>query len=438
MSQNDVSTSSEDEKDFGGAAVAPGVFSLSESPSAGPSAASAASGRNTVQKGMRPVIGAGAAVQNPTANNPKTGKPKQLSKQLSARPRPAPSSQSSAGPRTAPLSVASVGARDTRPALLSLNRNSTGWSYLQDIALLTEVVEGETYLMIKPKGKKIEERTLIQRARGIPHGYTTQFWDDIIGKLERPHWKNQDGSRLFPYTLKKDYCSNRFDTLVNRHMSANAKKKNNFCVNRDDFETGAGENSQDDEESDSEPEHAADKESIASLLDAYLDQQRMFQDNEASDDLFGGKRSGQQNEGRDQELIENTANGKGKEKRQKHDKLPKLAMPTHVEKSQAEALEHSSHMAKGWEKLAEAQKPTSVEDFTKKSGAIIEQSGKAIGEIMDKVAATIGTTVEKGFEAFSKYKMQARACIHPDGHDFQIIGQIMVCKRCMNTTAVPS
>ncbi len=71
-----------------------------------------------------------------------------------------------------------------------------------------------------------------------------------------------------------------------------------------------------------------------------------------------------------------------------------------------------------WEMLADAHKPSSVEDFTKQSGAIIEQCGKAIGEIMDKVAATIGTTVEKGFDVFSKYKMQARSCIHADGHDF--------------------
>jgi hypothetical protein len=261
-------------------------------------------------------------------------------------------------------------------------------------------------------------------------------------KLQKPHWKNQDGSPLFACPLKKDYCSNRFDTLVNRKLSEDAKKKKKLGVNDDDFVTGEGENSQDDVENDSEPDHAAEKESINSLLEAYLAQQKCFQENEASDEVFGGatagKRSGQLNEDGDQELIENTANGKGEEKKRKLDKLPKLPMPTHVEKSQAQALEHSSHMSKGWEKLADAQKPSSVEDFTKKSGAIIEQSGKAIGEIMDKVAATIGATVEKGFEAFSKYKMQARACIHVDGHDFQIIGQIMVCKRCMNTIAVPS
>jgi len=71
--------------------------------------------------------------------NAKTGKSKQ-------------SVKSSAGFRPAPSSV---------PLLLS--RNSTGWSYSQDLALLTEVVEGETYLMIKPKGKKVEERTPTQR-----------------------------------------------------------------------------------------------------------------------------------------------------------------------------------------------------------------------------------------------------------------------------------
>ena len=472
-------TSSEDEKDVGGAA-APAASLRSESPSAGGhstaslrSESPSARGHSTVRKGMRPVIGDGAAVtavQNVAAKRvglndvnavlPRlvTSKPlsfNQLKVEIAKRlhievddavfkdhkqsikdsyvkvhsnTKTGKSKPSSAGSRLAPSSV---------PLLLS--RNSTGWSYKQDLALLTEVVNGETYLMIKPKGKKVEERTLIQRARGIPHGYTIQFWNEIMEKLQRPHWKNEDGLPLFACPLKKDYCSNRFDTLVNRKLSEDAKKKQKFGVNNDDFETGEGDNSQDEAKNDSEPDHAADKESINSLLEAYLAQQKCFQENEASDEIFGGaaggKRSGQPNEDGDRELIENTANGKGKEKKQK---LPKLPMPTHVEKSQAEALEHSSHMSKGWEKLADAQKPSSVEDFTKKSGAIIEQSGKAIGEIMDKVAATIGTTVEKGFEAFSKYKMQARACVHVDGHDFQIIGQIMVCKRCMNTAIVPS
>lgn len=459
-----VPTSSDDDTDFG---AGPGA---SQTPSAGSSAAPAAGGHPTVPKGMRPVIGDGAAVQNVAAKRVGlndvnavlpglvTSKPLsfnqlkvEIAKKLhievddavfkdlkqsikdsyvkvSSNMKTGKSKPSSAGFRPAPSSV---------PLLLS--RNSTGWSYKQDLALLTEVVDGETYLMIKPKGKKVEERTLIQRARGIPHGYTIQFWNEIMEKLQKPHWKNEDGSPLFACPLKKDYCSNRFDTLVNRKLSEDAKKKQKFGVNNDDFETGQGENSQDEAKNDSEPDHAADKESINSLLEAYLAQQKCFQENEASDEIFGGatggKRSGQPNEDGDRDLIENTANGKGKEKKQK---LPKLPMPTHVERSQAEALEHSSHMSKGWEKLADAQKPSSVEDFTKKSGAIIEQSGKAIGEIMDKVAATIGTTVEKGFEAFSKYKMQARACVHVDGHDFQIIGQIMVCKRCMNTAIVPS
>jgi len=41
-------------------------------------------------------------------------------------------------------------------------------------------------------------------------------------------------------------------------------------VNNDDFVTGEGENSQDDVENDSEPDHAAEKESINSLLEADL------------------------------------------------------------------------------------------------------------------------------------------------------------------------
>ncbi len=48
-----------------------------------------------------------------------------------------------------------------------------------DASILTEVVEGETYIMAKNK-KGFEERTLGSRAKRIPHGKTNAFSDAII------------------------------------------------------------------------------------------------------------------------------------------------------------------------------------------------------------------------------------------------------------------
>jgi len=49
-------------------------------------------------------------------------------------------------------------------------------------------------------------------------------------KLQKPHWKNQDGSPLFACPSgEKIIRSNRFDTLVNRKLSEDAKKKRNLA-----------------------------------------------------------------------------------------------------------------------------------------------------------------------------------------------------------------
>lgn len=327
-------------------------------------------------------------------------------------------------------------------------RNSKGWSGEQDIALLTEVIEGETFVMVKPKGRKVEERTLVKRAQGIPHGCTGQYWDAIIEKLESANWTTNENARLFPISLKRDYVSNRFDKLVVKRIAQLEKRKANrtkkYGVNDEDFVTGSG----DDSEGTKEVRNSMDEEEkmqavqIDELIDAYLGQQKAFKDEEMStfnvssvfDNDAGAEMkrvpSGQKNEDQDQNLIEKAASGASKKSQ-----LPKLPLPTHVERSQAQALEHSSSMSKSFMALAESQKPQSVEDFAKKTGAVIEQSGKAIGDIVDKVVLSVGSSVEKGFEAYARYKRETRACIHADGHDFQVVKHdpvVCVCKRCGN------
>jgi hypothetical protein len=341
-----------------------------------------------------------------------------------------------------------------QPAKSSPKRNSKEWNLDQTIALLTEIVDGETYLNVEvTKGKKkYEERKLVSRAKGIPHGYTNDFWDAIIDKLQSSSWSVTVGENkmpLFPLALKTKYVSAHFDKLVNKKLDQKAKKRGSagprsFGVNDDDFETGEGDDSQDegkgeDSATDSDGNKKIKKKSkleqIDELLEAYFIQQEAHK-NEVEASLFvvavddqsddhpkaGSKRkSGQENEHLDQELIEDAANGN----RKKKEKLPKLPMPTHVERSQAQSYEHASKMSSGFQALADSQKPSSVEDFKQKSAALVDQIGN-----------TVGATVTQAIDAWSKYKSSARACVSGhELHDWLTLREEplrMVCKRCGN------
>lgn len=346
----------------------------------------------------------------------------------------------------------------------SPQRHSKEWSLDQSIALLTEVVEGETYIMVKKK--KYEERTLVSRAKGIPHGKTNAFWDAIIEKLQsRHHFIIVKGKSqpLFPLakkdgtllTLKKDYVSGHFDRLVNKRLAQKEKRRSSagsrrFGVNDDDFETGPGDDSEQEDkeddkinasaaESDDRPKSDKAKQAqIDELLDAYLIQQSAHKYDVETASLFveedaepkaGSKRpSGQDREHDDDSLIEETSNGnskKNKKEKETKEKLPKLPMPTHVERSQAQSLEHASKMSNGFQALADSQKPSTVEDFKQKSAALVEQIGKTVAE-----------TATQAINAWSKYKSSARACVSDEGvHDWLTLREEplrMVCKRCGN------
>jgi hypothetical protein len=341
-------------------------------------------------------------------------------------------------------------------------RNSKEWSLDQTIALLTEVVEGETYIMVK--NKKCEERTLVSRAKGIPHGKTNAFWDAIIEKLQSKHYfvvvegKSQplfslcrkDGT---PLSLKKDYVSGHFDKLVNKRLDQKERRRSSagsrsFGLNGDDFETGDGDDSEHEGEEKSKmngsaaesddrlKSNKAKQSHIDELLDAYLIQQRAHKAEVEAASLFvqedteqpkaGSKRlSGQEHEHDDDALIEDKSNGKGKKKKEREEKLSKLPMPTHVERSQAASLDHANSMSSGFHALAESQKPSTVEDFKQKSAALVDQIGKTVAE-----------TATQAINAWSKYKNSARACVSEEGfHDWLTLRDEplrMVCKRCGN------
>jgi hypothetical protein len=343
-------------------------------------------------------------------------------------------------------------------------RNSKEWSLDQTIALLTEVVEGETFIMVKHK--KYEERTLVSRAKGIPHGKTNAFWDAIIEKLQSKFYfvvvkgKSQplfplcrkDGT---PLSLKKDYVSGHFDKLVNIRLAQKERRRSSagsrsFGVNGDDFETGDGDDSEHEDEEkgkmngsaaesdDRIKSNKAKQSHIDELLDAYLIQQAahkadveaasLFVQEETEQPKAGSKRSsGQENEQRDDALIEDKSNGKGKKKKERDEteKLPKLAMPTHVERSQAASLDHANGMSSGFHALAEAQKPSTVEEFKQKSAALVDQIGKTVAE-----------TATQAITAWSMYKNSARACVSEGGlHDWHTLREEplrMVCRRCGN------
>ena len=336
-------------------------------------------------------------------------------------------------------------------------RNSKEMNQDQIIALLTEVVEGETYIMAKNK-RGFEERTLVSRAKGIPHGKTNAYWDAIIEKLQSKHYQvTKAGAKpepLFALALKKDYVSGHFDKLVNKRLAEKERRRSSagsgksFGVLDEDFETGEGDDSEheDDEEGkmvgsaaksdDRLKSNKAKQSHIDELLDAYLIQQRAHKAEVEAASLFvqeentaGSKRpSGQENEHSDNALIEDTANGgkkKKKEKKEKHDKLPKLAMPSQVERSQAASLDHANSMSSGFHALAESQKPSSVEEFKQKSAALVDQIGKTVAE-----------TATQAINAWSKYKSSARACVSEGGvHDWLTLREEplrMVCKVCGN------
>ena len=320
---------------------------------------------------------------------------------------------------------------------VSTSRNPREWDVQQDIALCTEVVEGETYLMIKAKGAKVETLTLVKRSAGIPHGKTALYWQEIIEKLESGHHqriskdKDVDESEpLFPHPLKVDYVKNRFEKLVASRAAKVEKlsKKKPSSSNSHDWVSGAGDNS---EESEDEvglgAEDKAHFESRDSLLDAYLAQVRVFaadcdKENEEPDPSSqrGGasKRKlpapGLENEDQDCQLMEDAFNAGSKMKR-----LPKLPKITAADRAQSEATDHTSRVGAGFEALALSQKPDSVEVFSAKLSAGFQAASNA-------VAGAI--------QAWSDHKKASRACVSPLGHEFSpiegVVPPLIICKHC--------
>jgi hypothetical protein len=325
-------------------------------------------------------------------------------------------------------------------ATVIASRNPRDWDVEQDVALLTEVVEGDIFLMIKLKGAKAETPQSVRRSKGIPYGYTGLYWQAIIDNLESAHHKilcDKTGSSvpLFPLALKVDYVKTRFDTLVSMRASkAERTKAKAGKSNADDWVTGQGDDSEEEDKADGEAPTVQEKdkknlETRDSLLDAYLAQVRAFGETSAaveSEEVGfvsangGSKRpkSGQQNEGEDDDMIEANANG-GK----KQSKLPKLPRVTHAEHCQSQAIDHQSRVSSGFEALALSQKPDTPEQFTAKmqSGAIA-------------VSSVIASTITGAMQAWAEVKKGERTCVKSTGHEFATVEgtapPIIICKHC--------
>jgi hypothetical protein len=331
------------------------------------------------------------------------------------------------------------------PASAAAERNPRVWELVQDVALLTEVVEGNCFLMIKSKGAKTETLQNLRRSQGIPHGKTGVYWKAIIGKLESAHHETLcDASGkslpLFSHALKVDYVKDHFDSLVAMRacklekMQAKASKSN-----ADDWVSGKGDDSEE-AKSDCEAARATvqekDKKNSEirdSLLDAYLAQVRAFGESSAageSDDAAvftsakgGSKRpkSGQINENDDDELIE--ANANDDKKQSKLPKLPKLPKVTHAEQVQSQAMDHQSRVSSGFEALAVSQKPDTPEVFTAKM-----QSGALA------ISSVIASTITGAMQAWAEVKKSDRSCLRAEGHEFAPIPgttpAIVLCKHC--------
>lgn len=331
------------------------------------------------------------------------------------------------------------------PASAAAERNPRVWELEQDVTLLTEVVEGNCFLMIKSKGAKTETLQNVRRSQGIPHGKTGLYWKAIIDKLESAHHETLCDSSgksmpLFSHPLKVDYVKDHFDSLVAMRASKLEKTKAKASrSNADDWVSGRGDDSEE-AKSDCEATGAnvqekdkKNSETRDSLLDAYLAQVRAFGESSAageSDDTAvfpsakgGSKRSksGQKNETDDEELIE--ANANDDKKQSKLPKLPKLPKVTHAEHVQSQAMDHQSRVSSGFEALAVSQKPDTPEVFTAKM-----QSGALA------ISSVIASTITGAMQAWAEVKKSDRSCLRAEGHEFAPIPgttpAIVLCKHC--------
>lgn len=287
--------------------------------------------------------------------------------------------------------------------------------------------------MIRAKGAKHDTRTLVRRSAGIPHGKTIPFWEAIIEKLEHGHHERirKDGEcePLFPHSLKVDYVKNRFDKLVSNRSAKldELAKKKPSSSNPSDWKSGQGDNTDDSEESEDDGVDGEEKyhlECRDSLLDAYFAQIRSFAEGSAAEEndsvivqrngASKRKPSGQENEEQDEQIMEDAANGA-----KKMTKLPKLPKVTEAERAQSSAVEHTSRVGAGFEALAIAQKPDSVEVFSAKLSVGIQAASGAIAGV---------------FQAWSDSQKASRTCVRPLGHEFSSIDgvqpPIVLCKHC--------
>jgi hypothetical protein len=131
-------------------------------------------------------------------------------------------------------------------------RNPKDWDAVQDSALLTEVVEGQIYIMMKAKGAKVESLQKVRRSEGIPHGKTNQYWESVIENLESVHHQRltDDGRSvpLFPQALKVEYVKGRFEKLVTDRAAKLKRLQERKPSNSTeaDFSTNKGDDSEGD------------------------------------------------------------------------------------------------------------------------------------------------------------------------------------------------
>jgi hypothetical protein len=316
-------------------------------------------------------------------------------------------------------------------------RNPKDWDAVQDSALLTEVVEGQIYIMMKAKGAKVESLQKVRRSEGIPHGKTNQYWESVIENLESVHHQRltDDGRSvpLFPQALKVEYVKGRFEKLVTDRAAKLKRLQERKPSNSTeaDFSTNKGDDSEGDAPNDDADKSDATVQNNNSLLDAYLSQVQAF-DQKGDDSDTGGvfaaatnagakRASGQEGEEQDDDLMERNANKPGKNS--KTPKLPKLPGQTTVERSQSQTLEHQSRMGACFEALAKAQSPSSVEDFSAK-----------VSSVASIVSNALSSTFSGTVKAYYEGQKASRSCVNDSGHEFCAVAgtspPVILCKAC--------
>jgi hypothetical protein len=182
----------------------------------------------------------------------------------------------------ASASVRQPGGAAAAAAVMGRKQINRVFTQGQELALATEIVDGEIVIEVQNKNKK--EMARIDLARGLPYGAKMKFWSAVAANLNSASW-----THAFPSTapaiaatvesnwermLAKRVSQNSMDAQKRKRREGNAKACSGGG-NGPDWNSGAGDRSDEDYEeslttSGSRAQSNAEQDSIDSLLDAYI------------------------------------------------------------------------------------------------------------------------------------------------------------------------